>query len=848
VKEYDLLDRIIEERSEDQAGNVFRKVQYAYDILGNCTHEKVYSDANTVAETVTLYNTESQPILLIDPLGHQTKILYHYSDHLLKETIDPIGRSTKERYDPLKRLTERQIFSPEGNLLSHTQYQYDGRGHQILQQEEILFTSNGNWNSLGNYRINTKYDSMGEKVQETEQDTKTTTYTYQYGRLHTIQQPSGVILTHTYDPLGRLQELLSSDGTIHYRYTYDLNNNLIQAKDLIHGSQILRSYDALNRVIQDTQSSCVCSFTYDSLDRVKEMTFLDGKVVYDYSPTALLSASRYKNDQLLYTYQQQPNWRGRPYQATLPNGTSIAYSWDKKGQCTQIESPWFGQILHYNSMGNVTKMLIRDTQGNYESGFLYDYLNRLVHEVDTIVCSYSYDSLNNRRTLNGTNSTIDHLNQVTNDGATHYHYDLNGRRIAKGNFSYSYDALGRLTAYSGENFHLTFLYDPLGRCIARSTPTSTTQYMYQLDTEIGAIEGGVLKEFRLIHGKGTLTIELDGEVYSPIRNHRGDIWQLQNRAGDVVANYRYTAFGGFDHTEKVHSPWLFSGQRFDNGLYRFDKRFYDPSVGRWIAPDPLGFADGPNLFAYVNNNPLIYIDPYGLWREHLNDFFRGTTRGFVDDFSWGASELALGEHHSDTWAGKVGYGLGTAASIVVSAACGSLEAHLIEGAAVRTFKGVRAAYTAANAGKVLNETHKVSKIASYQSPTTRLFQQIKNSEKLIAREGVENIAENIAKEGAVKVAKKGRRNRFFPDTNAIGPHSVFRRDPLTGGTSKYETYRPQMNPYNPNPWESVKRFDGPQYYHYHFNQVTKQRVYTPHIHDPHCPGGIREPLSWEIPD
>ena len=41
-------------------------------------------------------------------------------------------------------------------------------------------------------------------------------------------------------------------------------------------------------------------------------------------------------------------------------------------------------------------------------------------------------------------------------------------------------------------------------------------------------------------------------------------------------------------------------------------RYYDPSIGRWIAPDPLSFADGPNLYAYLHHNPLMNCDPYGL--------------------------------------------------------------------------------------------------------------------------------------------------------------------------------------------------------------------------------------------
>lgn len=44
-----------------------------------------------------------------------------------------------------------------------------------------------------------------------------------------------------------------------------------------------------------------------------------------------------------------------------------------------------------------------------------------------------------------------------------------------------------------------------------------------------------------------------------------------------------------------------------------DGVFYAPSLGRWISPDPRGFEDGPNLYAYVHNAPLLDIDLYGEW-------------------------------------------------------------------------------------------------------------------------------------------------------------------------------------------------------------------------------------------
>ncbi len=97
------------------------------------------------------------------------------------------------------------------------------------------------------------------------------------------------------------------------------------------------------------------------------------------------------------------------------------------------------------------------------------------------------------------------------------------------------------------------------------------------------------------------------------------------------------------------------------------------------------------------------------------------------------------------------------------------------------------------------------------------------------------------------VTKSGR-NRFTPDSNATGAHSVFRRG-STGRVTHYETYRPQTNPYDPRPWESIKRYDGPGGVDdKHYNKFLKKYIDTPHIHDPHTPGGVRFAEQWEIPN
>jgi RHS repeat-associated protein len=83
--------------------------------------------------------------------------------------------------------------------------------------------------------------------------------------------------------------------------------------------------------------------------------------------------------------------------------------------------------------------------------------------------------------------------------------------------------------------------------------------------------------------------------------------------------------GGEDDAGGVHSITgtetlnaRFPGQWFqiENGLHYNWHRHYDPTLGRYTQPDPLGFVDGPGVYGYVRAKPLSVVDPLGLMDHH----------------------------------------------------------------------------------------------------------------------------------------------------------------------------------------------------------------------------------------
>ncbi len=90
---------------------------------------------------------------------------------------------------------------------------------------------------------------------------------------------------------------------------------------------------------------------------------------------------------------------------------------------------------------------------------------------------------------------------------------------------------------------------------------------------------------------------------------------LTDAAGTVTESYTYDEYGRPLSSSFVGNRYFFTGREYDKetGLYYYRARYYDPAMGRFLTQDPIGYAGGMNLYGYCGNNPVNFVDPWGLY-------------------------------------------------------------------------------------------------------------------------------------------------------------------------------------------------------------------------------------------
>lgn len=620
---YNLLGKIIEQREIDESGQQYSKTQFCYNADGNII-SKIEWTPEGIAKTTNTYDPRGQLSSTTDALG-STTYFHHRYDFFFEgqnlpylETTDPQGVKTVVVSDHSNHEIFRKTFSPNGDLLSHIEFFYDLQGNLVRKEfilpEQTIITL-------------MTYDSCGRLINQidgagTEEQFSTSFKYNSKGELSRIQYSDGTSKRKKYDAIGRLSEELSGDKSIHYRYTYNRHDQPTIIKNCNTKKQTIREYSREGYLLSEClENGLKMTYTYDYFGRLTKCIYPDGSSVKQtYNPVSMQKVKRTdQNGKTLYetcfSYYESTH---KPKQIILPKKSgTLDFTYDRMSRVRSLSFNCYKEEkIKYDSVGQqISKRVNKDLQ-HYE----HDYLQQLTLEkTSNYTHQYENDALNRQISVDGCKQTFNSIHQLTRGVEGKYKYDEKGRRIQDANANYKYDKFDRLIAIKKGELTYKYTYDAFNRKMSRTFNGETTYYLYNGYEEIGSYsEDKVCLDLKILSGKeGTfpIAIEMGEQKYTPIISSQGHIVGLIDmESGDLADLSPLTLFGK-DLSKQPLSPWRFCRKRHEErglGLIDFGFRFYDPKASQWLTRDPLGEADGPNLYAYVRNNPGSYIDLYGL--------------------------------------------------------------------------------------------------------------------------------------------------------------------------------------------------------------------------------------------
>jgi RHS repeat-associated protein len=194
--------------------------------------------------------------------------------------------------------------------------------------------------------------------------------------------------------------------------------------------------------------------------------------------------------------------------------------------------------------------------------------------------------------------------------------------VLPGTWVYTYDRASRMvTAARNGTTALSARYDGLERRVEKTAGSAVTRYIYDPDgqilAEINAANGQAIREYIWLGGLPVGLVER-GSGSAVLRfvhaDHLARPQKITAANRSLVWDGQYAPFGETHSvTGTITNVLLFPGQLADpeTGLSQNWHRDYDPSLGRYLQPDPLGLSGGVNTFAYAGGNPVANIDPDG---------------------------------------------------------------------------------------------------------------------------------------------------------------------------------------------------------------------------------------------
>ncbi|MFH9083690.1 RHS repeat-associated core domain-containing protein [Streptomyces sp. NPDC017673] len=584
-----------------------------------------------------------------DAAGHQTGQDDHQG-HTWSSGYDLLGRRTSQT-DP-DTGTSSSAYDNAGQLLSTTDnrgktiaYTYDEMGRKKAEYD----ITGGAQPSTANELASWTYDTLKKG-----EPTSSTRYVGGTGGAAYTDKILG------YDSHGWVQatELVvpSTEGALagnyihqnHYNLTGTLSSYTDQDPTTVNLPQetVAYTYDAFGRPVAVGGVNgweYVNKLTYTEFDEPYQFTygttgnFAQQTLTYDDQTHRLTGSTTVTQsgaaiaDQTSFAYQ--PSGNVTRITDKLETGQTdtqcFTYDWAQR-----LQSAWTATDACAASPAPAASAMVGGPSPYWQS-WTYDATGARATQVDhDTTGDTSHDATSSYTPFaagKGPAHAVSQVNKVipgdsASDTTNAYTYDEDGnvhtRTTRSGTDTFTYNDEGRLSGLSstGSAGDTTYLYDADGSLLIRRSPDATT--LYTGDEEITLKKNATSCDgirYISLAGQTVATHSSDGHVTYLIPDRQGTSTLAVDSQSQAVTRRQYKPFG---ESRDQSGTWT-AGQRGyvggtqdDNtGLTNLGAREYDPTIGRFLSPDPLLDPGSPqtwNAYDYAGDSPVTESDPSGL--------------------------------------------------------------------------------------------------------------------------------------------------------------------------------------------------------------------------------------------
>jgi RHS repeat-associated protein len=440
---------------------------FTYDAQGRLT---TVTDPLTHQTTFT-YNTAGQPLTITDATNKTTTFGYTMGN--LVSIATPLAHTETRFVDGAGRL--RQVTDAAG-AVSRFDYNAFNLVTSVVDPlngtTSFTYDANGNLLTLTDARSKTTtwtYDSMDRVATRTDPLTRAESFSYDLnGNLSTWTDRKGQVTNYQYDALDR--QTFVGFGTTGapptyastIATTYDAGDRATAIVDSVAGT-IGRTFDPLDRLTQETTPEGTVTYTYDDAGRRATMQVAgQAQVAYTYDNADRLTGITQGSASVAFGHDDA----SRRTSLTLPNGIVVEYRYDDDSRLTGLTYKYSGSPIGTLTYGYDAAALRTTVGGTWARTNL-----------PAALASATYDDANQIATFGGVLYSYDANGNLANDGVRSYTWnprDQLASLTGPVNASFAYDAVGRRRAKTIGGTTTQFLYDGLNPVqeLSGGTPTA----------------------------------------------------------------------------------------------------------------------------------------------------------------------------------------------------------------------------------------------------------------------------------------------------------------------------------------------------------------------------------------